>query len=141
MKIIKKVTMAVLVASFALVGGANVALAQYGGSYTIRAIPAIPAVPTISPAIPATPAVPAVRSGRVLGASDFSYTRGLKLGFRNNDVKELQQRLALEGVYTGPITGYFGPLTRAGVKAFQAKYGISQVGEVGPLTRARLNAK
>jgi N-acetylmuramoyl-L-alanine amidase len=57
-----------------------------------------------------------------------------------NAVTELQKRLTNEGVYSGPITGYFGPLTSAGVKAYQQKYGISQVGTVGPLTRAKLNA-
>ena len=59
---------------------------------------------------------------------------------RGEAVTELQKRLTAEGVYSGPITGYFGPLTFAGVKAYQKKYGISQTGFVGPLTRAKLNA-
>jgi peptidoglycan hydrolase-like protein with peptidoglycan-binding domain len=78
--------------------------------------------------------------GQVLGATAFNFTKDLKLGSQGDDVTELQNRLTQEGVYSGPITGYFGPLTVAGVKAYQAKHGISQVGTVGPLTRAQLNS-
>lgn len=79
-------------------------------------------------------------SGQVLGASTgFQFGKNLSVGMSGDDVTELQNRLTLEGVYTGPITGYFGPLTMAGVKAFQSKYGIDQVGVVGPITMAKLN--
>jgi N-acetylmuramoyl-L-alanine amidase len=78
-------------------------------------------------------------SGQVLGASSYNFTLNLSLGSSGNDVTELQKRLTAEGVYTGPITGYFGPLTGAGVKAYQLKYGIAQLGIVGPATRAKLN--
>ena len=44
-----------------------------------------------------------------------------------------------EGVYDGPITGNFLSLTREGVRKFQKKYGLDQVGNVGPLTRKKLN--
>jgi peptidoglycan hydrolase-like protein with peptidoglycan-binding domain len=80
--------------------------------------------------------------GSVLGASTgggFQFTRTLKLGMSGQDVMELQNVLTAEGVYNGPVTGYFGPLTMAGVKAFQSKYGIAQTGTVGPLTLAKLN--
>ncbi|MFA5755233.1 MAG: peptidoglycan-binding domain-containing protein, partial [Candidatus Paceibacterota bacterium] len=40
----------------------------------------------------------------------------------------------------GSETTYFGSLTLAAVKAFQAKHGIITTGYVGPLTRAQLNA-
>jgi murein L,D-transpeptidase YcbB/YkuD len=43
------------------------------------------------------------------------------------------------GFYTGPITGRFGSLTRAAVKAFQKARGLDQAGYVGPATRAALN--
>lgn len=79
------------------------------------------------------------RTGSVLGASIFVFNSNLAIGSSGNDVTELQNRLTTEGVYTGPITGYFGPLTGAGVKAYQLKYGIAQLGIVGPATRARLN--
>ncbi len=51
----------------------------------------------------------------------------------------LQQRLTALNLYSGPITGYFGSLTQAAVEAFQGQHGISQVGYVGPATRAALN--
>lgn len=79
------------------------------------------------------------RIGSVLGATTFLFNRNLSIGSSGNDVTELQNRLVAEGVYTGPITGYFGTLTGVGVKAFQAKYGIDQLGIVGPATRAKLN--
>ncbi|HEY4498979.1 MAG TPA: polysaccharide deacetylase family protein [Candidatus Paceibacterota bacterium] len=81
-----------------------------------------------------------VAQGQVLGASTFNFTRTLSLGSRGDDVTELQKRLTAEGVYSGPITGYFGPLTQAGVKAYQAKIGVEQVGIVGPKTRLALNS-
>lgn len=78
--------------------------------------------------------------GQVLGVSAFNFTNNLNIGSQGDDVTELQNRLTQEGVYSGPITGYFGQLTFAGVKAYQAKHGISQVGTVGPMTRAQLNS-
>ena len=56
------------------------------------------------------------------------------------DVIELQKRLTREGVYSGPISGYFGPLTATAVKAYQKKMGITPTGSVGPLTRNKLNS-
>ncbi|HBT81335.1 TPA: hypothetical protein DEB04_01250 [Candidatus Giovannonibacteria bacterium] len=58
----------------------------------------------------------------------------------SEEVTKLQTLLASDkSVYPeGLITGYFGNLTREAVRRFQAKYGISQVGRVGPLTRAKL---
>ncbi len=72
-------------------------------------------------------------------APRFIFTQPLFFGLRSDEVTELQKRLTSEGVYTGPITGYFGPLTKAGVIRFQAKNNLPQLGMVGPLTRAVLN--
>jgi hypothetical protein len=69
----------------------------------------------------------------------YKFTRYLSMGVTSNDVRALQIRLTWEKVYTGPITGKFGAQTLAGVKAFQKKYGITQLGVVGPATRAILN--
>jgi len=72
--------------------------------------------------------------------SDSGFSRDLEVGMENADVSRLQTLLATDpAVYPeGLITGYFGSLTRAAVRRFQEKYGISPVGRVGPLTRARL---
>ena len=73
--------------------------------------------PAVVAAVPATPTIVSV--GQVLGAAKFNFSNNLGLGSRGDDVTELQNRLVREGVYNHPITGFFGPLTKAGVKAFQ----------------------
>ncbi|MEX2033461.1 MAG: peptidoglycan-binding domain-containing protein, partial [Candidatus Colwellbacteria bacterium] len=98
-----------------------------GGSGITTSTPAPTAATTTSPV------------GQVFGVATFQFTQSLRFGSQGNDVTELQKQLTAEGVYSGPITGYFGPLTQAGIKAYQKKYGIDQVGVVGPLTRAQLN--
>lgn len=100
---------------------------------------ATPAVPGVSPAIPS------INSnnnaiGEVLGAETFNFSRNLNSGTKGDDVTELQNRLTAEGVYNGPITGYFGSLTAQAVKAYQSKVGVSSTGYVGPLTLAKLNS-
>lgn len=67
-------------------------------------------------------------------------TKNLKIGDRNDDVTILQELLARDSsIYPeGTISGLFGPATQRAVKRFQAKYGISQLGSVGPQTRAKL---
>ena len=68
-------------------------------------------------------------------------TMELQSGMRNEQVRLLQEFLAKDkAIYPeGKATSYFGPATKAAVKRFQAKYGISQVGRVGPQTLAKLN--
>lgn len=94
--------------------------------------------------------------GEVLGAStstvetptmeqasttaNFKFMINLRFGMRGSEVVELQARLAKEGYFTfGTNTGYFGPITLAAVKAYQAAHGVPATGFVGPLTRAELN--
>ena len=79
--------------------------------------------------------VPAVPSG------SFVFTREFGLGSEGDDVLQLQVYLAADSsLYPeGKITGYYGSLTVSAVKRFQARYGISQVGRVGPQTMAKLN--
>jgi len=58
----------------------------------------------------------------------------------DGSVSSLQDRLKFEGVFPSNVesTGFFGTITTKAVKAFQAKYGIEQVGFVGPKTSAKL---
>lgn len=77
--------------------------------------------------------------GQVLGASSLRFGADLEYGMKGEAVTELQKRLASEGVYSGPITGYFGPLTREAVKKYQEKNNIKSTGYFGPLTRGRMN--
>lgn len=81
------------------------------------------------------PAITPVSSGTA------TITHELKLGDSSDDVTKLQVFLAADAsLYPeGRVTGYYGSLTVAAVKRFQAKYGISQVGRVGPQTLAKLN--
>jgi peptidoglycan hydrolase-like protein with peptidoglycan-binding domain len=51
----------------------------------------------------------------------------------------LQNYLTQQGLYSGPVTGYYGALTQTAVESFQKAHGISAIGTVGPLTIAALN--
>lgn len=108
-----------------------------GGGHRKPATPAIPAIPHVSPAIPA---IPSANANQTVGASVFTFIRELMLADTGADVIALQNRLTREGVYSGPITGYFGQLTEAGVRAYQSKMGISSTGNVGPQTMNALNS-
>lgn len=79
------------------------------------------------------------------------FTLDLKFGSQNQQVAVLQQLLNKLGpeIYPeGLVSSYFGPLTQAAVKRFQAKYaseiltpaGVdAPTGFVGTYTRAKLN--
>jgi len=57
------------------------------------------------------------------------------------DTREVQRVLKKWGYYTGKVDGINGPLTKAAVKRFQKKYGLTQDGIVGPLTAAKMGLK
>jgi peptidoglycan hydrolase-like protein with peptidoglycan-binding domain len=80
-----------------------------------------------APTVPTTPS----------GTTFISF---LDIGSEGAEVTALQQLLKDTGYYSGPVTGYFGPLTQAGVIAFQKAKNIAPYpGYVGPGTRAALN--
>ncbi|SDN58662.1 uncharacterized protein, YkwD family [Paenibacillus sp. yr247] len=60
----------------------------------------------------------------------FAYGKGAK----GPDVYAVQGMLKSLGYYGGPITGYYGNQTQAGVKAFQSKYGLPVTGNVDDQT-------
>jgi LysM repeat protein len=53
-------------------------------------------------------------------------------------VAALQVALRAHGLYTGPVDGIAGPVTKKGVRRFQAQHGIVARGTVGPRTRRAL---
>ena len=53
-------------------------------------------------------------------------------------VVSLQQKLAGLGLFAGPRTGVYGPLTTAAVVAFQTKAGLTADGKWGPTSQAAL---
>jgi hypothetical protein len=91
---------------------------------------------------PSSPSgVPAVCTG-------ITFTRNMTVGATGSDVKCLQAilnqsastQVAVTGAGSpGNETSYFGPLTLAAVKKFQAQNGMIPANQVGPMTRARLN--
>lgn len=70
----------------------------------------------------------------------YTFSTSMGIGASGAGVVELQQRLREEGFFTYPTnTGYYGAVTAEAVKRYQAKYGISTTGFVGPLTMGKLN--
>lgn len=69
-------------------------------------------------------------------------TSQLDPGARSANVTNLQEFLAsMPNIYPeGLVTGYYGSLTTKAVMRFQAENGLAQVGRVGPLTLAKINA-
>jgi peptidoglycan hydrolase-like protein with peptidoglycan-binding domain len=64
--------------------------------------------------------------------------RVLTIDVAGYDVRVLQQTLTSLGYSVGPVDGRFGPMTEAGVKAFQGEFGITPDGRVGRTTKAAL---
>lgn len=65
----------------------------------------------------------------------FTWNRSLRVGMSGYDVTALQQILGVK-----QTSGYFGQITKGAVRSFQKSQNIPQVGFIGPLTRAKLNA-
>jgi peptidoglycan hydrolase-like protein with peptidoglycan-binding domain len=63
----------------------------------------------------------------------------LRQGDSGEAVRDLQNRLIAAQCYDGPVTSYFGALTRSAVEQCQAQHKIDVDGVVGPQTMAILN--
>lgn len=72
-------------------------------------------------------------------SSKYIFENPLYSGMSGDEVFKLQERLAEEGYLYATPNGYYGPATIAAVKAFQRDNKLSQLGNVGPGTRAALN--
>lgn len=84
-----------------------------------------------------------LQGGPSTGAAACTFTRSLTLKSRGDDVTCLQTYLQSTGHYTysGGATGYFGPVTKAAVAAWQAANGVSPaVGYFGSLSRVKYTA-
>jgi hypothetical protein len=101
---------------------------------TPTAAPTATASPSTSTAAPVTATATATPL-TFAGYPQF-YRASIKQGDQDVDVyhiknvRELQYRLRWAGVYTGPVTGYFGSLTKGGVVAFQQKWQLPVTGQV-----------
>lgn len=73
-----------------------------------------------------------------LFTTSVTFADVLKNGSRGEEVKKLQSELKNKGFFTAEVTGYFGSLTEAAVKRFQAKSKIAVDGVVGAGTRKAL---
>jgi peptidoglycan hydrolase-like protein with peptidoglycan-binding domain len=62
----------------------------------------------------------------------------LQRGSRGTAVTNLQNRLKALGLFTGPVTGYYGDLTEAAVRNFQRSRNIQVNGIAGAQTQAAL---
>ena len=56
-------------------------------------------------------------------------------------VKQLQTRLARLGYFSGPVTGFYGPLTTAAVKRFQRAAGLRADGIWGAKSATALGKR
>jgi peptidoglycan hydrolase-like protein with peptidoglycan-binding domain len=70
----------------------------------------------------------------------MTITGTLRYGTRSAAVIALQKQLKATGHFSGPITGYYGPLTRASVSSFERAKGLHRDGVADPVMRTKLNA-
>lgn len=70
-----------------------------------------------------------------------SIDTNLSFGSRGQAVTDLQNLLISKGFLNAQASGGFYSLTRQAVVAYQASLGLPATGFVGPMTRAKINAK
>jgi hypothetical protein len=109
-----------------------------GAVYSVSTGEACPASTVITtPVVVTTPTITTTPTPTT--SSTFVFTKALKLGSTGTEVIQLQQKLKTLGFYKGKIDGGYGAATEAAVKALQKAHKLTQIGSVGPQTRALLN--
>ncbi|MDR3519519.1 MAG: peptidoglycan-binding domain-containing protein [Candidatus Pacebacteria bacterium] len=109
-----------------------------GAVYSISTGQACPVSTIITTPVVATPTTVATPTPASTNTA-FIFTTQLKLGSTGTAVIQLQKKLKTLGFYKGKIDGGYGAATELAVKALQKAHKLSQVGVVGPQTRAILN--
>jgi peptidoglycan hydrolase-like protein with peptidoglycan-binding domain len=110
-----------------------------GAVYSVSTGQACPASTVITTPVVVTTPIPATTTTSTTTSSAFVFTKALKLGSTGTEVIQLQQKLKTLGFYKGKIDGGYGAATEAAVKALQKAHKLTQIGSVGPQTRALLN--
>ncbi len=109
----------------------------------------IPEPEPVSPLEPSPLPTPSPSTAPGGANPTLNITRTLRTGMTGSDVSALQEFLMARSYLSiDKSTGYFGPLTRAAVRAYQCEKlqvcsgdeGSTGYGQVGPKTRATLNA-
>ena len=77
-------------------------------------------------------------NGGSAGGGGGTPSATLQRGSRGTAVTTLQNRLKALGLFTGPVTGYYGDLTEAAVRNFQRSRNIQVNGIAGAQTQAAL---
>ncbi|MDN4071714.1 cell wall hydrolase [Fictibacillus terranigra] len=75
----------------------------------------------------------------LVAAPGLSYAQTLVKGSTGHKVTALQNRMKSAGYFHGPVTGYYGPLTKYAVANFQLATGLVPDGIAGPRTFGKLN--
>ncbi|MDO8482787.1 MAG: peptidoglycan-binding protein [bacterium] len=76
----------------------------------------------------------------VAAGAAYIFVTDLSEGMSGEAVRQLQFKLKAFGYFTSSVTGYFGPITRSGVIAYQLAQGINSTGTMNGETRALFNA-
>ena len=92
----------------------------------------------VIPTTISTPA-PVVSTPSPIATTKLTLKNPISYGMKGNDVVQLKKILTQLGFFTGVTSSTYDTATIAAVKKYQKSKGITQTGNVGPLTLAALN--
>ena len=84
-------------------------------------------------------------AGKINHTSDeqnkkYEFSSRLSIGSRGGEVRQLQLKLKRMGLFEyHTATGYFGPITKKAVTAYQNKHNLTPTGVVDSATRQKLS--